>query len=97
MKTYVSQNFSNEFKKNLYLAEFDYFDGDVFITMNIIDINTDSNKITIAKTRQGKISVETFDLKQTLGQKQYYFEYGEIFPDTIFINDFTITKGVYAI
>lgn len=64
--------------------------------MNIIDVNTDTNKITLALTKLGKISVKTFDLMQTLNQKQYYFEYGDILPDNIFINDFTITKGVYA-
>lgn len=97
MKTNVSQNFSNEFSKKLHLAEFDYYDGNEFITMNIVDINTDSNKITIAKTRLGKISVATFDLMQTLGKKQYYFEYGELIPEAIFISDFAIKKGVYAI
>ncbi len=39
---------SDEFRKRLYLSEFEFFDGDEFITFNIVDINTDRNQITVA-------------------------------------------------
>lgn len=53
---------SDDFRKKLYLSEFEFFDGDEFITFNIVDINTDRNLITVAVTNQGKISVITYDL-----------------------------------
>lgn len=84
--------------KEFYLSEYELFDGDDFITFNIVDINFDTNKITVAVTNRGKISVTTYDLLTTLGKGQYYFEYGQLaFPEAIFINDFVQTQGVYAI
>ena len=89
MKTKVFQDFSIEdFRKVMLMAEYDFFDGDDFITLNIVDINFDSSKITIAISNRGKISVDTFDLKQTCGKKLYFFEYGSPLPEVIYLNDF---------
>ncbi len=90
MKTKVFQNFSTEdVRKSLLMAEYDFFDGDDFITFNIVDINFDSNKITVAISNRGRISVDTFDLKQTCGKQLYFFEYGSPVPEVIYINDFS--------
>ena len=77
---------SDEFRKRLYLSEFEFFDGDEFITFNIVDINTDRNQITVAVTNTGKISVITYDL-MTDDDGKLYFEYGH-FYERIAVADF---------
>ena len=77
---------SDEFRKRLYLAEFEFYDGDEFITFNIVDVNTDRNQITVAVTNQGKISVITYELI-TDDDGKLYFEYGH-FYDKVAIDDF---------
>ncbi len=88
MKTKVFQNFSNEdLRKDLLMSEYDFFDGDEFITFNIYDINFDSSKITVAISNSGRISVDTFDLLQGM-QGNLYFEYGLYGEIKIALNDF---------
>lgn len=95
MENKVLQTKANEqLRKKLYLAQYDYFDGDNIVTFNIIDINYMTKKITVAISNLGKITVETFDLKQTSGKKLYFFEYGYFLPEVIFIDDFRIAKEV---
>ena len=77
---------SDEFRKRLYLSEFEFYDGDEFITFNIVDINTDRNQITVAVTNQGKISVITYDLL-TDEDGKLYFEYGH-FYEKVAVDDF---------
>lgn len=50
-----------EFRK-YYLSEFELYDGEDFITFNIVGINLDRNEIQLAVTDRGKISVVTYDL-----------------------------------
>ena len=76
---------SMEFKK-YYLSEFQLHDGEVFITFNIVAINTDKNEITVAISNRGRISVTTYDLL-TDSNGFLYFEYG-IDYEKININDF---------
>ncbi len=71
--------------KKYYLNEFEYYDGECFITFNIVEIDTTRNEITVAVSNQGKISVCTFDLK-TDG-KRFFFEYGPMF-ENIDLDDF---------
>ena len=61
--------------KNLfYMKEFQYFDGEEFITFNIVDVNLHKNVITVAITNRGRISVLEYDLvEDNIG---IYFEYG---------------------
>lgn len=61
-------------KKQYQLSEFQFYDGEAFITFNLIDINTEKKQITVAVTDRGKISVRTFDLLEDCGR--LYFEYG---------------------
>ena len=72
--------------KKYYLNEFVYFENaDHLITMNIVDINTDKNEITVAIADMGKISRCTFDLKSN--SNGFFFEYG-IMHEQIAVDDF---------
>lgn len=77
---------SNEFRKKLYLSEFEYFDGEEFIKFNIVDINTQSKQITVAVTDRGKISVITYELLED-SKNGYYFEYGQFYKQ-VAVDDF---------
>lgn len=61
-------------KKQYQISEFQFYDGEAFITFNLIDINTEKKEITVAVTNRGRISVRTFDLLEDCGR--LYFEYG---------------------
>ena len=76
---------SMEFKK-YYLSEFQLYDGEVYVTFNIVAINTDKNEITVAISNRGRISVTTYDLL-TDNNGFLYFEYGVDY-EKININDF---------
>ena len=71
MKKEISQN---EFRK-YYLSEFELYDGEAFITFNIVSINTEKREIVVAVTDRGKISVINYDLL-TDKNGDMYFEYG---------------------
>ena len=64
-------------KKQYQLSEFQFYDGEEFITFNLIDINTEKKEITVAVTDRGRISVHTFDLLEDCGR--LYFEYGRLY------------------
>ena len=76
---------SMEFKK-YYLSEFQLYDGEVYVTFNIVAINTDKNEITVAISNRGRISVTTYDLL-TDSNGFLYFEYGVDY-EKINIDDF---------
>lgn len=75
-----------EFKR-YYLAEFEFFDGDEFITFTIVGIDVAKNEITVAVTDRGKISVIIYELMED-EDDNLYFEYGVMFKK-IYIDDFT--------
>ena len=75
---------SMDFRK-YYLSEFQLYDGEVFITFNIVSIDTRKNEITIAVSNRGRISVVTYDLLSD--GNGYFFEYG-IDYEKINIDDF---------
>ena len=83
MKTNVS-NFT-EFRK-YYLSEFELYDGEAFITFNIVGIDLDQNEIQVAVSNRGKISVVTYDLI-TDKASRLYFEYGIMF-ERVYLDDF---------
>lgn len=58
----------------MYLAEYQIYDGEAFITFNIVHLNNKKNEVQIAVTNRGKISVITYDLYDS--NKGLYFEYG---------------------
>ena len=72
--------------KSYYLKEFQYFDGECDITLNIVDIDFDKRSISIAVTDRGKISVREYDLRQD-EHGDMYFNYGCRY-DKIPVNEF---------
>ena len=83
MKTEVSK--FTEFRK-YYLSEFERFDGEDYITFNLVGIDLVKNEARVAVTDRGKISVVTYDLL-TGKDGGLYFEYGAIFT-RIYLDDF---------
>ncbi len=78
-----------------YLKEFEYFDGECFITFNIVSIHFDQRTIVVAVTDRGKIIVITCDLFEDKNG-DLYFEYGPMF-DRIAVDDFEeVNDETYA-
>lgn len=72
-------------KNKFYLKEFQFFDGEDTVVFNIVAINGES-KITLAVTKNGKISVSDYDLHTD--KNGLYFEYGIAGQEHIRIDDF---------
>ena len=51
-----------ENERKFYLSEFSYFDGEYNVTFNILDVDFIRQTITVAISRCGKITQDTFDL-----------------------------------
>lgn len=73
------------------MYEYDFFDGDHFITFDIVEINDDNETVLVAISNQGRITQDTFDLLEDEALdgicENRYFEYG-LYQDKIYINDF---------
>ena len=68
-----------------YLKQYDYFDGEEFITFNIVYIDLDKKLIQVAVSNRGKISVVEYDLH---GENcNLFFYYGQTL-EKIKINEF---------
>ena len=67
-----------------YLKEFQFFDGEDTVIFNIVAVESD--KITVAITRCGKITVTNYDLHSD--ENGLYFEYGIAGREHIHIDDF---------
>ena len=67
-----------------YLKEFQFFDGEDTVIFNIVAVESD--KITVAITRSGKITVTDYDLHSD--ENGLYFEYGVAGQEHIHIDDF---------
>lgn len=72
-------------KELYYLKEFQYFDGEEFVTFNIYFLNKEKNVVTLVVTNRGKISISDYDLYED--KNGLYFEYGPSF-EKIKIDDF---------
>ena len=44
------------------MSEFNYFNGENFITFDLIEIDDEKREVTVAVSNTGRISVQTFDL-----------------------------------
>ena len=77
--------------EKFYLYEFTYFDGEYDITFNIVDVNFHRYQITVAISRCGRISQDTFDLLRDNDGK-LYFEYGRFYENKISLDDFENIK-----
>ena len=82
----TSANIENEIRK-FYLSEFSYDDGEYEITFNIVDISFVYETITVAISRCGKITQDTFPLVRDKDGK-LYFEYGMFYENKIHLDDF---------
>lgn len=69
-----------------YLKESQHFDGENDVIFNIVELNPDSSKITVAVTKCGKIIVSDYDL--FTDENGLYFEYGVAGQEHIHIDDF---------
>ncbi len=78
---------SQEDSRKYYLSEFSYDDGEYEITFNIVDIDFYRQTITVAITRAGKISQDTFPLLRDKDGK-LYFEFGRFYENKISLEDF---------
>lgn len=83
MKNQVSQ--FTEFRK-YYLSEYELYDGECFITFNLVGVDLDRNEIQVAVSDRGRISVVTYDLMMDKNGK-LYFEYGVMF-ERVYLDDF---------
>ncbi len=82
----ASANVENEVRK-YFLAEFSLYDGEYEIIFNIVDINFFAETITVAITRCGKITQDTFPLLRNKAGK-LYFEFGRFYENKIKLDDF---------
>ena len=82
----TSAKTENEERK-YFLSEFSYDDGEYEITFNIVDISFVYETITVAITRAGRISQDTFPLLRDKDGK-LYFEYGLFYENKIELDDF---------
>ena len=72
-------------KDSYYMKEYQHYDGEAFITFNIIDLNETKQEVTVAVTDRGRITVVSYDIHKN--DKGYYFEYGCEYTK-IMIDDF---------
>ena len=75
MKNQVS-NFT-EFRK-YYLSEYELYDGECFITFNLVGVDLDRSELQVAVSDRGRISVVTYEF-MTDNDGRLYFEYGLMF------------------
>ena len=61
-------------KNKFYLHEFKLFDGEDYITFNIVTLYESKKEILLAVTNRGRITQVTYDLFKD--ENGYYFEYG---------------------
>ncbi len=77
------------------MYEYAFFDGDHFITFDIVEIDDDNEMVTIAVSNQGRITQDTFklhndyDLDKEIVNDIRYFEYG-LYQKKIYLSDFEL-------
>lgn len=78
----------NQVKENqkYYLQEYEYFDGEEYITFNIVNLDFAKQTIEFAITNRGKISVIETDLFLDNNGK-FYFKFGPML-EKIKLEDF---------
>ena len=67
------------------MKEYKHFDGENYITFDIVDINDNETEVYVAVTNLGKISLVTYQLWED--KDGLYFLYGPC-EDEIYLNDF---------
>lgn len=69
------------------MPEYQHFNGENYITFDLLEIDDDKAEITVAVSDTGKITVRAFDLYFDKTNRRY-FEYGVTYTK-IYIDDFT--------
>ncbi len=72
--------------KDYYLNEFNLWDGENFITFNIVYLDIGQNTVTVAITDTGKIVLLDYELYED-SDGNLYFEYGSQYTK-IYLKDF---------
>ena len=68
------------------MAEYKHFDGEDFVTFDLLSVNADKREAEVAITNRGRITVTTVDLL-TDETGALYFEYGCMY-DRIYLSEF---------
>ena len=55
------------------MPEYNYFNGENFITFDLLEVDDNKREVTVAISDTGRISVRTFDL--LFDDNRRYFEY----------------------
>lgn len=77
-------------RNKYYMKEYRHFNGDYNVIFNLVEVNTDNDTVTVIVNNLGKITQNTFELKEENGW--LYFEYG-VMNEQIFIDDFVRIGG----
>ena len=72
-------------KEKFYLHEFKLYDGEEWVTFNIVAFRPKMKEIQVAITNRGRITVTAYELLED--ENGYYFEYGCDYTK-INVNDF---------
>ncbi len=72
--------------EDYYLQEYSLWNGENFVTFNIVYLDMEQNKITVAISDMGKIVLTDYDLFQDCNG-EFYFEY-DYTCTNIYIDDF---------
>ena len=75
--------------ENCYLKEYSHFDGEDFITLNIVSISLSKREVVIAVTDRGRITLKTYDInpyKERL-EGRYFILFG-IDETPIYLDEF---------
>lgn len=76
------------------LLEYQHYDGETFITFNMIELNEEKNTVTCMVTNRGRLSMIEYDL--CCNSEGLFFEYGPTL-EKIYIEDFEQYEGGLAI
>ena len=68
------------------MLEYDYFNGENFITSELLEVDDNKREATVATSDAARISFRTFDL--LFDGNRRYFEYGCLYTK-IYIDEFT--------
>ena len=82
----TSANVNTDVRK-FYLSEFSYDAGEYEIVFNILDISFVYETVTVAISRCGRITQDTFPLVRDKDGR-LYFEYGTFYENKIMLDDF---------
>lgn len=71
---------------NLSQKELEYYDGECFITFNLLNVSSEKPEAEIAVSDRGRISVLTYDLFQDTNG-DFYFEFKNAY-NKIYLKNF---------